>query len=126
MWTQRAADNGERKAMHNLGLYYFEGTGGAKNLALAAQWFRKAADMGLVDSQYNLARLYEGGFGVAQNSGEAYKWYLVASRSGDAESRAAAERLKAQLPAAAARADEASAETFHPTAPAATLQTASR
>ena len=126
LWTQRAADNGERKAMHNLGLYYFEGVGGAKNLALAAQWFRKAADMGLVDSQYNLARLYEGGFGVAQSTGEAYKWYLIASRSGDAESRAAAERLKAQLPAAAAKADETFAETFHPTAPIATVKTASR
>jgi localization factor PodJL len=126
LWTQRAADNGERKAMHNLGLYYFEGTGGPKNLALAAQWFRKAADMGLVDSQYNLARLYEGGFGVAQSASEAYKWYLIAARSGDAESLAAAARLKAQLPAAAARADEAAAAAFRPTAPAATVQTASR
>ena len=126
LWTQRAADNGERKAMHNLGLYYFEGTGGAKNLALAAQWFRKAADMGLVDSQYNLARLYEGGFGVGQSSSEAYKWYLVAARSGDAESRAASDRLKAQLPGAQARADEAFAANFRPTAPTATVQTASR
>ncbi len=112
--------------MHNLGLYYFEGTGGAKNPALAAQWFRKAADMGLVDSQYNLARLYEGGFGVAQSASEAYRWYLIAARSGDAESLAASARLKAQLPAATARADEADAARFHPTAPAATVQTASR
>ena len=126
LWTQRAADSGERKAMHNLGLYYFEGTGGPKNLALAAQWFRKAADMGLVDSQYNLARLYEGGFGVTQSPSDAFKWYLVAARSGDAESRAASERLKAQLPAPTARADEAFAASFHPSAPSGTLQTASR
>jgi localization factor PodJL len=126
LWTQRAADNGERKAMHNLGLYFFEGTGGPKNLVAAAQWFRKAADLGLVDSQYNLARLYEGGFGVPQSASEAYKWYLVAARSGDAESRAAAERLKPQIPAAQARADEAFAANFRPGAPATTLQTASR
>ena len=126
LWTQRAADNGERKAMHNLGLYYFEGTGGAKNLALAAQWFRKAADLGLVDSQYNLARLYEGGFGVSQSPSEAYRWYLIAGRSGDAESLAAAQRLKAQIPAATARADETFAANFHPSAAAATVQTASR
>ena len=126
LWTQRAADSGERKAMHNLGLYYFEGTGGTKNLALAAQWFRKAADLGLVDSQYNLARLYEGGFGVGQSPSEAYKWYLIAARSGDAESRAAADRLKAQIPAATARADETFAVAFRPSAPTATIQTASR
>ena len=125
-WTQRAADNGERKAMHNLGLYYFEGTGGTKNLPVAAQWFRKAANLGLVDSQYNLARLYEGGFGVTQSQAEAYRWYLIAARSGDAESRAAADRLKAQLPAATARASQSAADGFRPSAPTATIQTASR
>jgi localization factor PodJL len=125
-WTQRAADNGERKAMHNLGLYFFEGAGGPKDLAVAAQWFRKAADLGLVDSQYNLARLYEGGFGVPQSQSEAYKWYLIAGRSGDAESKASAERLKATLPAATARADEAASARFKsPTRPA-TIQSASR
>ncbi len=112
--------------MHNLGLYYFEGTGGAKNLTTAAQWFGKAANFGLIDSQYNLARLYEGGFGVPQSQTDAYKWYLIASRSGDAESRAAADRLKALLPAGPAKAAEIAAAAFRPSAPAATLQTASR
>ncbi|HYD46358.1 MAG TPA: Localization factor PodJS, partial [Phenylobacterium sp.] len=72
-WTERAAQGGERKAMHNLALYYFEGAGGPKNAATASQWFRKAADLGLVDSQHNLGRLYEEGFGVPQNAAEAYK-----------------------------------------------------
>ena len=126
LWTQRAADNGERKAMHNLGLYYFEGTGGPKNTAIAAQWFRKAADLGLVDSQYNLARLYEGGFGVPQSPAEAYRWYLIAARSGDAESHAAAERLKPRLAAQVASADEAAARNFRAVAPAGPIQTASR
>ncbi len=126
LWTQRAADNGERKAMHNLGLYYFEGTGGAKNLTVAAQWFRKAADLGLVDSQYNLARLYEGGFGVTQSQSEAYKWYLIAARSGDAESRAAADRLKPQLSAQAIRTAETAAAGFHPAAAPKKVMTASR
>ena len=112
--------------MHNLGLYYFEGTGGTKNLTMAAQWFRKAANLGLVDSQYNLARLYEGGFGVPQSQADALSWYLIAARSGDAESRAAADRLKAQMPAATARAAEGVADAFRPSAPTATIQTASR
>jgi len=99
-WTERAAQGGDRKAMHNLALYAFEGVGGQpKNAPLAAQWFRRAADLGLVDSQYNLGRLYEQGLGVNQNPAEAYKWYLVAARSGDGESRQSAERVRGKLSA---------------------------
>lgn len=96
-WTERAAQGGDRKAMHNLGLYYFEGQGGQKNPAVAAEWFRKAADLGLVDSQYNLGRIYEAGFGVERDEAQAYKWYLIAGRAGDDEARASAVRLKAKL-----------------------------
>jgi localization factor PodJL len=117
-WTERAAQNGDRKAMHNLGLYYFEGTGGPKNTTLAAQWFRKASDLGLVDSQYNLARLYEEGFGVGQNLAEAYKWYLIASRAGDAESGKAAQRLKKTLSAEAQASASRSALSFRAETPA--------
>ena len=131
LWTQRAAENGDRKAMHNLALYYFEGTGGPKDAAVAAQWFQRAANLGLVDSQYNLAALYEQGLGVSQNPAEAYKWYLIAGRSGDGESRAAADRLQARLSpdvrataqhaaqafrAAAAPAEVAAAQDAHPKA----------
>ena len=111
-WTERAADSGERRAMHNLALYYFEGTGGPKNLAMAAQWFRRAADLGLIDSQYNLARLYENGFGVTENAAEAYKWYLIAARSGDGESRNAADRLKRLLSADGQKTAERAAASF--------------
>jgi localization factor PodJL len=113
-WTERAAEGGDRKAMHNLALYYFEGAGGPKNLTSAAQWFRRASDLGLVDSQYNLARLYEEGFGVGQNPAEAYKWYLVAGRQGDAESRMSALRIKSQLSPEAQNAAERAADAFQP------------
>ena len=112
-WTERAAENGDRKAMHNLALYYFEGTGGPKNTTTAAEWFRRAAELGLVDSQYNLARLYEGGFGVSENDAEAYKWYLIASRSGDGESKNSADRLKRQLSPEAQKTAERAAQSFH-------------
>ena len=98
--------------MHNLALYYFEGSGGPKNLTQAAQWFRRAADLGLVDSQYNLGRLYEEGFGVSQNPAEAYKWYLIAARSGDAESRNSAQRIKGQLSVEAQNAADRAAQAF--------------
>jgi localization factor PodJL len=100
-WYERAAQAGDRSAMHNLGYYYFEGTAGPKNLTVAAEWFRRAAMLGLTDSQYNLARLYEGGLGVNQNAAEAYKWYLLASRAGTteqrSEARTAANRVGAKI-----------------------------
>ena len=116
-WTERAAQAGNVKAMHNLGLYYFEGSGGVKNSTTAAQWFRRAADMGFVDSQYNLARLYEEGLGVGQNAAESYKWYLIASRNGDSESQKTSARIKSQLSAEAQSAAERSAVGFKPTTP---------
>ena len=118
-WTERAAEGGDRKAMHNLALYYFEGTGGPKNTTTAAEWFHRAADLGLTDSQYNLGRLFEEGFGVAQNPAEAYKWYLIAAQGGDAESRASAQRVKGQLSAEAQAAAERAAQSFRAAAPGA-------
>jgi localization factor PodJL len=118
-WTERAAENGNRQAMHNLGIAYVDGKGGPKNSALAAQWFRRAADLGLVDSQYNLAALHEQGLGVAKNAAEAYKWYLIAAKTGDEEARAAAARVRAQLtPEARVVAERAAAAFSSPMAPA--------
>jgi localization factor PodJL len=113
-WTERAAQAGERRAMHNLGLFYFDGVGGTKNLPLAAQWFRKAAEAGLVDSQYNLGRLYQQGYGVPVDPAEAYRWYLIASRSGDVDARSGAESVRAELSAEQRAAVERAASRFHP------------
>lgn len=116
-WTERAAEGGDRKAMHNIGLAYFEGSGGPTNRAIAVQWFQKAAELGVIDSQVNLARIYEGGFGVPQNAAEAYKWYLIAAKSGDAESRTSATRVRDGLSADARLASERAAAAFRSAAP---------
>lgn len=112
-WTQRAAEAGDARAMHNLALYEFNGEGGPKDQPDAAHWFTRAAAQGVVDSQYNLGRLYEnGGYGVPQNKTEAYKWYLIAAGKGDHDARASADALKAQLPADQATAAERAALGF--------------
>lgn len=92
-WTARAAEAGEPKAMHNLGVYYFRGDGGTQDLATAAQWFRKAAAQGLVESQYNLGLLYQSGSGVKKDLAEARRWFLRAAARGDAQAKAAADAL---------------------------------
>jgi localization factor PodJL len=137
-WTERAAEGGNRAAMHNLGIALAEGQGGPKNVTLAAQWFRKAADLGLVDSQFNLGVLYEQGRGVTQNPAEAYKWYLVAARSRDEAALDNAARVRASLSAEARSVAERAARGFRatsttsatamagPTASAADVATAQR
>ena len=116
-WLERAAEGGDRTAMHNLALDDHEGVGGPRNAAAAAEWFRRAAELGLLDSQFNLAAIYEHGDGVSQNAAEAYKWYLIAARAGDAEAKAGALRVRAALtPEARAVAERAAAE-FEPTQP---------
>lgn len=116
-WTERAAEGGNRAAMHNLGIALAEGQGGPKNLTLAAEWFRKAADLGLVDSQFNLGVLYEQGRGVGQNAAEAYKWYLVAARNRDEAALDNAARVRAGLSAEARSVAERSAQGFRPVSP---------
>ena len=123
-WTERAAESGERKAMHNLGIAYISGSGGPKNSTTAAQWFHRAADLGLVDSQYNLAALYEQGLGVSQNSAEAYKWYLIAARTGDSDAKKRAEQLKGTLTADARVVAERAAVAFHQETPNPSTQAA--
>jgi len=93
--TALAADAGDVKAMHNLGVYLFRGEGGAQDLAGAAQWFRKAAAAGVVESQYNLGLLYQSGSGVAQDASQARYWFRLAAARGDAEARRALTDLKA-------------------------------
>lgn len=118
-WLERAADGGDRTAMHNLALDEHEGIGGARDAATAAEWFRRAAEFGLLDSQYNLAALYERGDGVGRNLAEAYKWYLIAGRAGDPEARAGAQRVRAGLKTDERQVAERAAAEFQPTQPAA-------
>jgi localization factor PodJL len=96
-WTERAAEGGDPAAMHNLALFAFRGEGGPQDLATAARWFRAAAEQGVVDSQYNLGLLYQSGSGVEHDLTQAYAWFSIAAAGGDAQARANATSLAAQL-----------------------------
>ncbi|WP_374470908.1 peptidoglycan-binding protein [Phenylobacterium sp.] len=113
-WTTRAALNGEPRGMHNLALYYFEGTGGPQDLSSAARWFRKAAEAGVGDSQYNLGLLYQAGSGVPRDLAEAYKWFAIAAEGGDAAARASAIDLEKKLSASQLAAADQAAAAFRP------------
>ena len=113
IWTERAAQGGEVRAMHNMALYLFDGVGGDRSQVQAVRWFRQAAERGLTDSQYNLGRIYEqGADGVAANAGEAYKWYLIAGRAGDEQAQADADRMAGELSAGVRRTARQAADAF--------------
>ncbi len=58
-WYEKAANDGDYQAMHNLGYFYAQGLGGlTPDSKMAAKWFKQAADRGLVASQVNLAIVY--------------------------------------------------------------------
>ncbi len=116
-WTERAAANGEPRAMHSLATFYYYGEGGPQNPAAAVDWFKKAANLGWVDSQFNLAVLNEKGLGVRQNPAEAYKWYVIAGRGGDEPSRGKAAELKRILSPAELSAADRAAAAFRAEAP---------
>ena len=89
---QRAAESGNRIAMHDLGNYYAYGQGGLdRDIGVALDWFTKAAERGVVDSQFNVAFLREGNEGVPADLETALFWYHIAARQGD---QGAPDRIK--------------------------------
>lgn len=113
--TERAANAGNRIAMHDLALYHAEGRGGlTENMENAAKWFQNASEHGVLDSQFNLAVLYERGQGVPQNMSDAYLWYSIAARQGDQDASRRAGILAGQLSEADLAAAEARVKNFTP------------
>jgi localization factor PodJL len=107
-WYAEAAQQGNGRAMYNLGVAYANGAGIDRNLNEAIRWFQSAGELGLTDAQFNLAVMYERGMGVAASLAEAYKWYAIAQAAGDMESNARVDALATQMPAAQkASADQA-------------------
>jgi len=112
---ERAAQGGNRIAMHDLGNYHAYGQGGlTSDMDEALKWFTKAAERGVVDSQFNVAFLREGNESVAADIDTALFWYHVAARQGDQGAPDRIAVLSAQLDAAAQADIKARAEQFNP------------
>ena len=109
-WYELSAAQGNRKAMHNLAVFY----AAKRNMPDAARWFAKAASLGLSDSEFNLAVLYERGDGVPQSLVDAFKWYSIAAAAGDVESKARVSLLQTQLNDADKAMAAKEIEAFHP------------
>lgn len=56
---RKAAEQGDAKAMYNLGACYFDGTGVKRDEAEAMKWCRKAAELGHEMAKETLSLLPE-------------------------------------------------------------------
>ena len=79
---QAAADQGDARAEHGLGLLYDSGRGLPEDPKLAAQWYGKAADQGVTAAASNLALLYATGRGVTKNLAKAVQLWSFAAKGG--------------------------------------------
>lgn len=79
---QKAAENGDPVAMHNIGQLYENGLAGLRRSAKTAlDWYLKAANLGDAYSMYAVGRHYR----YADNHDSALEWYLKAAELGVAE-----------------------------------------
>jgi TPR repeat protein len=81
------ADQGDARALNNLGRMYFGGQGVPKDHVKAAQLHRRAAEQGYAPAENDLARMYYGGHGVPQSDTEAMRWYRMAADQGDMQAQ---------------------------------------
>ena len=81
------AKQGDADAQNEVGRYYQNGIGVAKDDAEAVSWYRKAADQGHANAQDNLGWMYQNGLGVEQNYIEAVSWYRTAADQGHANAQ---------------------------------------
>ncbi len=90
---EKAADQGNVKAMHNTGYCYQTGIGNRKDAGLAIKYYTRAAELGETRAQVNLGILY-GQLGQAENS---YFWLRVAQTHDDTQGKSLLDSVKAHL-----------------------------
>ena len=83
------ANAGDAAAQVQVGESYAAGTGGGRDLKLAAEWYGKAAGKGDLAGELHLAALYrDGGKDFPRDMVQAAVWYRKAAEQGDAGAQA--------------------------------------
>ena len=74
-WLQKAAEQGERRALYNLGISYHRGDiGGVPNISKSNELFRQSAEFGYTPAFSRMAYIYLYGKGVEKNLAIAKYW----------------------------------------------------
>ena len=92
-WLSKAAEQGQRDAMFEIGNLYLVGHDAPKFTAepdqLAAIWYNKAALSGHPQAQYQLGLLFLAGHGVIQSDDYAYQWFKRSADQGNVDAKRA-------------------------------------
>lgn len=80
-----AVQNGDPRAMNNVGLMWAQGVKVPKvDYQEAIRWWKEAARRGYAVSMNNLGLAYANGHGVTQDHAQALKWWEMAAEKGNA------------------------------------------
>jgi TPR repeat protein len=79
---ENAARQNFDTAQYDLGYWYLNGRGGARDYRSGFNWLMRAAQSGNVAAQNAVARLYMQGIGTEPDTAAAAAWYVLAKRSG--------------------------------------------
>ncbi|WP_010297595.1 SEL1-like repeat protein [Candidatus Odyssella thessalonicensis] len=83
IYYKDAADKGEIKAQHKIGLCYRYGYGTEENPQQAIAYLKKAADKGYARALHNLGRCYEESYGMEKSDlSKAFTLFLRAAKQG--------------------------------------------
>lgn len=87
-WLRRAADQGERDALYQLGVMHERGLGGPRDLNEAVKWFKLAADQRDPQAQLNLGILHDPrAEGIAKEPETAVQWFVLAANNGNTRAK---------------------------------------
>lgn len=84
-WNNKAADNGDMRALCNLGLAYEFGNGVEKNEKKAFELYKQSARLGYDRGMYNLAFCYMRGLGTTEDHWQAAQYFEKAAQKGHVE-----------------------------------------
>jgi len=81
---REAAEEGDAKALFEIGMRYSDGRGVKADAANAATWFERSAELGFAPAQYRIGNFYEKAIGVERDVSKAKTWYQLAAEQGNA------------------------------------------
>ena len=85
---EKRIDLNDARALHNLGVKYYEGTNGLpQNLAKALELWHRAAELGFASSYSSIGNFYDIGHGIERNTKKATHYWELAAMAGHLHAR---------------------------------------
>ena len=92
-WFRIGAEQGDPRAMANIGWIYENGFGVKRDYSEARRWYEMAARQGDAIANWNLGRMYQYGYGVPTDLGRAIEYFRIGVAKGDVNSAQALKEL---------------------------------